>query len=51
MAKILLPFLTRGVTQVAWVVEDLDKAVEMHYRFFGIGSLALSTVTIVRCSQ
>jgi len=34
--EILLPFLTHGVTQVAWVVEDLDKAVEMHYRFFGI---------------
>jgi hypothetical protein len=35
--EILLPFLARGVTQVAWVVEDLDRAVEMHYRFFGIG--------------
>jgi hypothetical protein len=34
---ILLPFLNQGVTQVAWVVEDLDKAVEMHLRFFGIG--------------
>jgi hypothetical protein len=34
---VLLPFLKSGVTQVAWVVEDLDKAVEIHYRFFGIG--------------
>jgi methylmalonyl-CoA/ethylmalonyl-CoA epimerase len=34
---IQLPFLTGGVTQVAWVVEDLDKAVEMHHRLFGIG--------------
>jgi hypothetical protein len=33
----LFPFLARGVTQVAWVVEDLDKAVETHYRYFGIG--------------
>ena len=32
-----LPFLIQGVTQVAWVVEDLDRAVEMHNRFFGIG--------------
>ena len=32
-----LPFLSRGVTQVAWVVEDLDKAVQLHYRLFGIG--------------
>jgi len=34
---IILPFLARGVTQVAWVVEDLDKVVEMHHRVFGIG--------------
>jgi hypothetical protein len=34
---ILLPFLTRGITQVAWVVEDLETAVEAQYRFFGIG--------------
>ena len=34
---VLVPFLTRGITQVAWVVEDLDKAVEMHHRLFGIG--------------
>ena len=32
-----LPFLSRGVTQVAWVVEDLDKAVQLHHRLFGIG--------------
>ena len=34
---ILLPFLSKGITQVCWVVEDLDKAVEMHHRFFGTG--------------
>jgi hypothetical protein len=35
--SIPLPFLLRGITQVAWIVEDLDKAVEMHHRLFGIG--------------
>ena len=34
---IQLPFLAHGVTQVAWVVEDLEKAVEMQHRLFGIG--------------
>jgi methylmalonyl-CoA/ethylmalonyl-CoA epimerase len=34
---ILLPFLAQGITQVAWVVEDLEKAVEMHHRVFGTG--------------
>jgi len=34
---ILLPFLAQGITQVCWVVEDLDKAVEMHHRLFGTG--------------
>ena len=33
----LLPFLDRGVTQVGWVVEDLDQAVEEQYRIFGAG--------------
>ncbi len=33
----MLPFLTRGITQVAWVVEDLDKAVKEFYDKFGIG--------------
>lgn len=33
----LLPFLTRGITQVAWVVEDLDKSVKEFYEKFGIG--------------
>ena len=33
----LLPFLKKGVTQVAWVVEDLDKAVKQFYDNFGIG--------------
>jgi methylmalonyl-CoA/ethylmalonyl-CoA epimerase len=37
LKDIILPFLAQGVTQVAWVVEDLDKAVEMHHRFFGTG--------------
>jgi hypothetical protein len=34
---VVLPFLTRGVTQVAWVVKDLDEAVACHYRLFGTG--------------
>lgn len=33
----LLPFLHGGITQVAWVVEDLDRAVEEQYRLFGVG--------------
>ncbi len=33
----LLPFLARGITQVAWVVEDLDKSVKEFYEKFGIG--------------
>lgn len=33
----LIPFLKRGVTQVAWVVEDLDKSVKEFYETFGIG--------------
>jgi 4-hydroxyphenylpyruvate dioxygenase-like putative hemolysin len=33
---IQLPFLTHGVTQVAWVVENLEQAVQMQYRLFGI---------------
>ena len=37
LGGIPLPFLERGITQVAWVVEDLDKAVEMQHRLFGIG--------------
>lgn len=33
----LLPFLKNGITQVAWVVQDLDKAVMEFYDKFGIG--------------
>jgi methylmalonyl-CoA/ethylmalonyl-CoA epimerase len=36
-SDIKLPFLSHGVTQVAWVVEDLQQAVETQYRLFGIG--------------
>jgi len=32
-----LPFLKGGISQVALVVEDLDKAVEAYWRMFGIG--------------
>jgi methylmalonyl-CoA/ethylmalonyl-CoA epimerase len=32
-----LPFLANGVTQVAWVVQDLDAAVQTHWRLFGVG--------------
>jgi len=37
LKDVLFPFLAGGVTQVAWVVDDLDKAVEMQYRELGIG--------------
>lgn len=33
----VLPFLNNGVAQVALVVPDLDKAVEMYWKVFGIG--------------
>lgn len=33
----LLPFLENGIAQVAFVVEDLDKTVEMYHQTFGIG--------------
>jgi len=36
-ASAALPFLSHGVTQVAWVVEDLDEAVRRHHRLFGTG--------------
>lgn len=32
-----LPFLDGGVAQVAFLVEDLDQAVENYYRTFGVG--------------
>jgi len=33
----LLPFLDRGVTQVAWVVENLEASVKTFYHVFGVG--------------
>lgn len=33
----MLPFLKKGITQVAWVVEDLDRSVKEFYETFGIG--------------
>ena len=36
-AKFPLPFLNNGVSQVALVVKDLDKTVEMYWKVFGIG--------------
>lgn len=32
-----LPFLNNGITQVALLVEDLDRTVENYWRLFGIG--------------
>ena len=32
-----LSFLEKGVAQIAWVVEDLDRVVENYYRVFGVG--------------
>lgn len=32
-----LPFLQRGIAQVALIVEDLDKAMEAYWKLFGIG--------------
>jgi methylmalonyl-CoA/ethylmalonyl-CoA epimerase len=32
-----LPFLDKGIAQVALVVEDLDKTVEQYWKHFGIG--------------
>ncbi len=32
-----LPFLENGITQVALVVEDLDRTVENYWKHFGIG--------------
>lgn len=32
-----LPFLDNGITQVALVVEDLDRTVENYWKLFGIG--------------
>ena len=36
-AGVRLPFLDKGINQVAMVVEDLDKTVENYYKVFGIG--------------
>lgn len=36
-APLPLPFLNNGVAQVAMVVKDLDKTVEMYWKVFGIG--------------
>lgn len=32
-----LPFLDDGIAQIAFVVEDLDRTVELYHRTFGIG--------------
>ncbi len=32
-----LPFLEKGVAQIAFVVQDLDRTVENYYRLFGVG--------------
>ncbi len=33
----VLPFLDRGIAQIAMVVEDLDRTVERYHQAFGIG--------------
>ena len=33
----MLPFLTKGIAQVAFVVRDLEAAVEKYWKIFGIG--------------
>ena len=38
-----LPFLSRGVGQVAWVVQDVERAVQDYYRTFGIGDWVFYT--------
>ena len=37
MPEAPLPFLDNGIAQIAFVVEDLDRTVEMYHRTFGIG--------------
>jgi hypothetical protein len=32
-----LPFLSKGVAQIGFVVKDLDAAVEQYWRLFGVG--------------
>jgi catechol 2,3-dioxygenase-like lactoylglutathione lyase family enzyme len=32
-----LPFLANGIAQIAFVVEDLERTVEMYHRTFGVG--------------
>jgi methylmalonyl-CoA/ethylmalonyl-CoA epimerase len=32
-----LPFLNSGVAQIAFIVKDLDRAVETYWRVFGVG--------------
>jgi methylmalonyl-CoA/ethylmalonyl-CoA epimerase len=36
-ARMRLPFLDGGIAQIAFVVEDLDRTVEMYHATFGIG--------------
>jgi hypothetical protein len=33
----IFPFFQNGITQVAWIVDDIDKAVENFYRLTNIG--------------
>lgn len=35
--RTVLPFLDKGIAQVALLVEDLDKTVEQYWKHFGIG--------------
>ena len=46
-----LPFLDNGIAQIAFVVEDLDKTVEMYHHTFGIGGWHFYTYGTGLCKQ
>lgn len=46
-----LPFLDDGVTQVAIIVEDLERAVENYWRLFGIGDWHFYTYGTGLCQE
>lgn len=46
-----LPFLDNGIAQIGFVVEDLDRTVEMYYRSFGIGPWHFYTYGTGLCQE
>jgi methylmalonyl-CoA/ethylmalonyl-CoA epimerase len=46
-----LPFLDNGIAQIAFVVEHLERTVEMYYRTFGIGGWHFYTYGKGLCRQ